>query len=90
MLIRVYIFFQQKLTYELAEIRDKLEKVREAEPILQPSVFGAENGIPVYRTVEEKFSGFTKKDGSMDTIKVKTTLQQQQKLQKQVLPQCIA
>ncbi|XP_067928341.1 kinesin-1 heavy chain-like [Watersipora subatra] len=37
-----------------------------------------------YRTVKDKFFTMTKKDGSLDTTKVKTTLQKQEKLQNQL------
>lgn len=57
----------------------KLQMVK-ADERVEPS--GSSNSH--YHSVQDKFANVTKKDGTIDRIKVMTTLEQQQKLQNQV------
>lgn len=58
---------------------NKLQKILK----LADAESGEASSTP-YRTVKDKFAGMTKRDGSIDTLKVKSSLQQQYKLQNQV------
>lgn len=68
---------QNRIDVELKNAHVMLERMKASE--------SQENSqSPLYRSVQDKFAGMTKKDGSMNTYKVKSELEQQQRLQNQV------
>ena len=75
-----FTYFQTRISDELQNAAVMLKRVKNSgsnENFDTPS--------PAYRSVQDKFAGMVKRDGSMNTYRVKSQLEQQQKLQNQVI-----
>ena len=73
------LFIQTRISEELQNADVMLKRMKNSA---SNDNFGTPS--PAYRSVHDKFAGMVKRDGSMNTYRVKSQLEQQQKIQNQV------